>query len=107
MSWNIWRSCELSPLRIVAIYLVVSWLWIIATSGILDALAGDQGPAVAYHSINSWAFVGLSAVLLYLLCTHMTARLRRQIEECRLVNRELHNLGRTVERAITAAGNGF
>ncbi len=107
MSWKILRSSELSPLRIVAIYLVVSWLWIVATSGVLDALAGDQVPGVTYHAMNSWAFVGLTAFLLHQLCTRMTARLRRQIEECRQANRELHKLVRTVEQAMTAAGHGY
>lgn len=107
MSWKILRSSELSPLRIVAIYLVVSWLWIVATSGILDALAGDQGPDIGYHAINSWAFVGLTAFLLHQLCTRMTARLRRQIEECRRANRELQKLSRTVEQVISTTGNGF
>lgn len=104
---KILRSCELSPLGIVVIYLVVSWLWIIATSGMLDALAGDQVPAMAYHAINSWAFVGLTAFLLHQLCTRMTARLRRQIEECQQANRELHKLSRTVEQVISTTGYGF
>ncbi len=107
MSWKIWRSSELSPLRIVTIYLVASGLWIVATGGALDALVGDQGPDVAYHAINSWVFAGLTALLLYQLCTRMTARLRRQIEECRQANRELHRLSRTVEQAISTMGNGF
>ena len=92
MSWKIWRSNELSPLRIVGIYLAVSWLWILSSDSFLHMMVGDRDLEATLQTGKSVLFVDVTALLFYFLSVRMVARLDQEIAERKRAEGELRKL---------------
>ena len=92
MSWKIWRSNELSPLRIVGIYLAVSWLWFLSSDSFLHMMVGDRDLEATLQTGKSVLFVDVTALLFYFLSVRMVARLDQGIAERKRAEGELRKL---------------
>src|SRR6266545_5326477 len=82
------------PAQIALIYLIVSALWIVLSDRVLDALVGVPNEFSTWQTIKGWGFVGVTAIVIYLL-------IRRQMQRIEQKNRELeawtHRLETRVE----------
>ncbi|MDX1605671.1 MAG: ATP-binding protein [Candidatus Competibacterales bacterium] len=90
------HSPTAKALRIAAIYLVCGALWIYLSDNLIADLAPEVTLLSAYQTLKGWAFVLLTALLLFLL---VRAALRRQaelLERLRALNAELEQ--RVTER---------
>ena len=71
----------LTPLRIVAIYLVVGGLWILFSDQLLAALVSDPATLTRLGTLKGWFYVLVTAGLLYALIRRADETLQRRIEE--------------------------
>ena len=69
--------------RIVAIYVVVSGLWIAFSDRLLAGLVSDPALLTNLQTLKGWLFVAASAGILYWLIYRSTAALRRSHQALR------------------------
>ncbi|GAB4574897.1 MAG: PAS domain S-box protein [Anaerolineae bacterium] len=62
--------------RVAAVYAVFAALWILLSDRILAGLVGPQGDLTAWQTVKGWAFVAITAALLYWLIRRELARYR-------------------------------
>src|SRR3990172_5567393 len=76
------KERELS-IRIVAIYVILSAIWIAFSDRLLVALVSDPALLTNLQTIKGWFFVAATAGILYWLIYRNTAALRRSYEALR------------------------
>lgn len=67
-----------SPRRIALIYLAVSALWILLSDRLLALLVRNPATLTQLQTVKGWFFVGITALLLYLLVAEAVAALRQR-----------------------------
>jgi PAS domain S-box-containing protein len=76
-----WRG--LSPLKITAIYVLLGCMWIALSDRLLVASVRDPLLLTQLQTIKGWFFVGVTAVLLYLLISYNESMIRHSQEALR------------------------
>ena len=67
-----------APARIAATYAVVSLLWIALSDRVAEQIVHDPAALTVVQTVKGWSFVGLTALLLYVLIARAEKHLRRQ-----------------------------
>ncbi len=70
-----WDSPQASGGKIVALYAVFASLWIAVSDKVLAFTIRDKEAVVELSMLKGWAYVGVTAVLLWLLIRHHTRKL--------------------------------
>lgn len=83
------RLLTYSALRIVLVYALVSGLWVLVSDWLLTTIITEPYAHTAFQTLKGWAFVVVSALVLYLLLRHefaarAAAETARRASELRL-----------------------
>jgi signal transduction histidine kinase len=76
------------PLKITAIYVSAGALWILLSGGLLQSLAPDPSLITRLTMYKGWAFIAVTAVVLYRLLARDHAKILRSTETVRKQERE-------------------
>ncbi len=93
------ESSRRMPLRVAGYFLIFGFLWILLTDEAARLVFPDAGAFAAAQRYKGWVFVGLTALLLYLL-------VRRQLRRTRQAQTELERSNRALE-AIRHVGQAM
>lgn len=64
-------------LRISCAYAAAGALWILFSDALLSSLVSDPATLLPVQTVKGWAFIGVTAVLLYILIRRQTAAMQR------------------------------
>ncbi len=73
------RSARRAALRIVLTYAVIALLWIYFSDRALSSIVSDPKALILANMIKGWAFVLITAVILYVLVSRLIGKIDRSI----------------------------
>lgn len=73
-----------APLRIISLYLLLGALWIVFSDQLVELLFRDPAQHAVVNTLKGWAFIGVTACLLYVLLWR--EQLQRQQAQTRIIN---------------------
>ena len=84
------------PLKIAGIYAFVGALWILLSDQLILLLVADQALSYRLSLFKGWAFIVVTAVVLYWLIARDHAKIRRSVEVIKEGEQLLHNVLETL-----------
>jgi len=90
-----------SPRRIALIYLAVGVAWILLSDRVLALLVQDPRTLTALQTLKGWFWVGLSALLIYLLVREGVAAIRRREQWFRALIEQSQDIVLVTDQATT------
>lgn len=100
------RSDTAAALRIVAVYAIVSALWIGLSDTVVAWLFRDAATITQVSTIKGWLFVAVTSLLLFGLIRRLSAGLQRTVATLQQREAELRNSEHELLEAQTLAGLG-
>lgn len=88
-----------AAIHIVVIYVIVGCIWILFSDRLLEIMATDRLQSARIAMLKGWAFVGLTATLLYLLIHRSVARQQATEQALRVAEGSFRNMLETVHLA--------
>lgn len=96
-NWLTNGSSGQSAIKIACVYAIVGGLWIAFSDHLIALLAGDDSRfALHLQTLKGWAYVGLTAWMLYGLISRSTRSLLESREALEASQRTLFNMFRTI-----------
>lgn len=90
----------LSPLRIAVVYAAFGALWILLSDSALHALVADPDLEARLQTFKGWAYVGVTAVLVFCLTGQYAKVMRDKISESERVRQDLRDSELRLSRHI-------
>ncbi len=90
-----------STRRIALIYLAVGAAWIVLSDRVLALLVQDPGTLTELQTVKGWFWIGLSALLIYLLVAESVAALRQREQWFRALIEQAQDVVLVLDHATT------
>jgi len=90
-----------SPRRIALFYLAVGVAWIVLSDRVLALMVQNPGTLTQLQTVKGWFWVGLSALLIYLLVAESVAALRRREQWFRALIEQSQDIVLVMDQATT------
>ena len=97
------RGAVRSAIRAASVYAVFGVLWVLVTDRVVHTFVEDADTRTAVQTAKGWAFVVVSALILYVF-VRTEVRARRRAERAELENAEMH---RRLENVLESVADGF
>ncbi|MDD4092253.1 MAG: ATP-binding protein [Smithellaceae bacterium] len=88
------------PFRVAALYGLIAGLWILLSDRLISELTTDPTKMTFLQTYKGWGFVGVTAILLYVLLYQEWNRLRREISARKMAEDNLMRLNMELEERV-------
>lgn len=89
------------PFRVAALYGLIAGLWILLSDRLISELTTDPTKMTFLQTYKGWGFVGVTAILLYVLLYQEWNRLRREISARKMAEDNLMRLNMELEERVS------
>lgn len=88
------------PFRVAALYGLVAGLWILLSDQLVSKITTDPMKMTFLSTYKGWGFVGVTAILLYILLNREWSRLQREISARKMAEDNLVRLNLELEERV-------